>query len=41
MTIEEAFAEACRQIGSLSVQLAGMTAERDAAAQRIVDLTTD
>lgn len=39
MNLEEAFAEACQQIGALSVQLAAVTRERDQAAARIVELT--
>lgn len=47
MTLEEAYSEACRQIGHLTVQLsicqsrlASAEAERDEAGARIVEMTS-
>lgn len=47
MTLQDAYDEACRQIGEAHVQIAALRArlaqveaERDEAGRRIVDLTT-
>ena len=41
MNIEEAFNEACRQLGALSVETAHLRAEVQRQADRIVELTTE